>query len=93
MYAATQDGPWLLYDMQNDPWEECNLVDDPACADIVAEFADMLAERIAQTGDSWEYRVDSGDCGLWQPATSKMRANDLGTPWPGSDALDGDPIG
>ena len=88
MYAATQEGPWLLYDMADDPWEARNLVEDPAHGDTVTEFDSLLTERMGQTGDSWGYRVDSGDWALWQPATSKMRANDLGVPWPGSDALD-----
>jgi arylsulfatase A-like enzyme len=89
MYAATQDGPWLLYDMESDPWETRNLVEDPAHVGLVAGFDEMLTERMTHAGDSWEYRVDSGDCDLWRPATSKMRANDLGVPWPGSSALDG----
>ena len=30
MYARSKDKPWLLFDLQNDPWEQHNLVDDPA---------------------------------------------------------------
>lgn len=29
-YAATQQGPWLLYDLERDPYQLTNRVDDPA---------------------------------------------------------------
>jgi arylsulfatase A-like enzyme len=87
MYARTQDGPWLLYDMDGDPWEMRNRVDDAASAGSVAEMDAALSRRMADVGDDWGYRVDSGDSDLWQPGTGKMRTNDLGVPWPGSEAL------
>jgi arylsulfatase A-like enzyme len=30
MYAVTADGPWLLYDLGQDPYEQTNRVADPA---------------------------------------------------------------
>ncbi len=34
--------PTALYDLENDPWETVNLVDDPAYADVQRELADLL---------------------------------------------------
>jgi arylsulfatase A-like enzyme len=87
IYARTQGGPWLLYDLERDPWEMHNLVGDVAASDLIAKLDARLVARMAETGDHWGFRVDAGDCDLWQPGTSKMRSNDLGVPWPGSDAL------
>ena len=32
MYARTQEGPWVLYDLKEDPYEMKNLAQDPAHA-------------------------------------------------------------
>ncbi len=55
MYARTQDAPWVLYDLEADPYELKNLADDPASAGIRAELESELAGWMERTGDSWSY--------------------------------------
>ncbi len=51
MYAARREEPWLLYDLQEDPWERRNLVD--ARSPLVAEFEEQLRAEMSRLGDSW----------------------------------------
>ena len=55
MYAQTEEGPWLLYDLEADPFEKTNLVDDPAHAATREDMSRRLADWMARTGDSWEF--------------------------------------
>ncbi len=41
-----------LYDIQNDPYELNNLVNDPAYADVVSELKNLLKQTIIKTHDS-----------------------------------------
>ncbi|WFB37536.1 sulfatase [Kiritimatiellota bacterium B12222] len=45
LYVEDLTGPWLLYDMKQDPLQLNNLVDSPAHADLRRKFATQLAER------------------------------------------------
>jgi hypothetical protein len=52
LYARTEDGPWLLYDLAEDPYELKNLIHDPPFA--IGELVDVeLALWMRLTGDSW----------------------------------------
>jgi arylsulfatase A-like enzyme len=53
MYARTEAGPWVLYDLSNDPYELKNLADDPAHAATRELMEAKLAEWMKRTGDSW----------------------------------------
>lgn len=53
MYARTQEGPWLLYDLEHDPYERKNLALDPAQAAVKDRMEAKLAGWIKRTGDSW----------------------------------------
>ena len=44
-YIHCDDDPPQLYNLSDDPHERANLATDPACADIVAGFANEVAER------------------------------------------------
>jgi arylsulfatase A-like enzyme len=67
-YVCTLDGPWLLYDNQNDPYQLDNLVDKPQHAELQAKLDDVLRRRLKETGDQfltaasyvekWSYPVD-----------------------------------
>lgn len=41
-----------LYDLQADPWEQHNRIDDPACRDVLAEMGLRLADWSIQTEDA-----------------------------------------
>ena len=53
MYARTEAGPWVLYDLAEDPFERKNLADDPAHAAVRGEMEAKLAAWMARTGDAW----------------------------------------
>jgi hypothetical protein len=67
-YTRTLDGPWLLYDNAQDPYQMENLVDRPAYADLVRELDAWLQRRLEARGDAflpgmdyirqWGYTVD-----------------------------------
>jgi len=51
-YAISADGPWLLFDNREDPYQMNNLVDDPNCRDVAAEFDRMMTEWRNRLGDT-----------------------------------------
>jgi arylsulfatase A-like enzyme len=55
MYARVEDAPWVLYDLQEDPYELRNLVDDPAASQIRDEMEQRLTAWMEKTGDSWDF--------------------------------------
>ena len=59
MYARMQNRPWILYDVKSDPYEMCNLVDDPNSKSIMADMEEKLKEWMRRSGDSWEFNWTS----------------------------------
>ena len=55
MYARTQEGPWVLYDLEDDPYELRNLAEDPEAKPLLEEMDSLLAAWMDRTGDSWEF--------------------------------------
>lgn len=55
MYAKTKEAPWLLYDLQTDPFELNNLVDNPAATELQAELEASIDDWMQRIGDSWDY--------------------------------------
>jgi arylsulfatase A-like enzyme len=55
LYARTEAGPWLLYDLADDPYELKNLADDPAHSTLRERMEAKLAGWMERTGDSWAY--------------------------------------
>jgi arylsulfatase A-like enzyme len=53
MYARTEQGPWVLYDVKNDPYELKNLADSPAQSKIRAALETQLSSWMDRTDDSW----------------------------------------
>ena len=53
-YARDLNGPWLLYDNQNDPYQLNNLVDNPAYAEVREELEGELVTLLQQTGDEFK---------------------------------------
>ncbi len=55
MYARTKAEPWVLYDLEADPYELQNLAHDPDAVALRAELEAELARWMDRTGDSWDY--------------------------------------
>lgn len=68
-YVRDLDGPWLLYDNRNDPYQQTNLVNDPKHAALQAELDKKLTAKLKAHGDQfkhgseyikkWNYKVNS----------------------------------
>jgi arylsulfatase A-like enzyme len=59
MYARSKRQPWVLYDLQQDPYELKNLADDPAARGIRDEMEKELAGWMERSEDSWDYTWDT----------------------------------
>ncbi len=67
-YTRTLEGPWQLFDNQEDPWQQRNLVDDPAGHALRNQLDERLDAMLEQRGDEflhgdeyirqWGYTVD-----------------------------------
>ena len=68
-YVRTLEGPWLLYDNQQDPYQQDNLVGRPQFAAIQADLDRKLTEELKRHKDDfrpggyylkkWNYRTDA----------------------------------
>jgi arylsulfatase A-like enzyme len=54
MYARFESKPWVLYDLQQDPSEMRNLLDDQRAPAILREMEHRLDGWMRRTGDSWK---------------------------------------
>lgn len=52
-YAESLQGPWLLYDDQADPYQQLNLVDDPAHREVRDDLRRLMRKLLAKTGDEF----------------------------------------
>lgn len=52
-YARTLQGPWLLYDNETDPYQQRNLVDDPASVQLRDELDARLKARLKEMKDEF----------------------------------------
>src|SRR5262249_24420922 len=59
LYARTEKGPWLLYDLEKDPDELTNLADDPAGEGARKELEARLERWMKDTGDSCRFNSDA----------------------------------
>ncbi|MGH9664787.1 MAG: sulfatase family protein, partial [Bryobacteraceae bacterium] len=55
MYARYESKPWVLYDLQKDPYEMKNLVEEPSAKPLLQEMERKLNGWMTRTGDSWKY--------------------------------------
>jgi len=58
LYAERADGPWLLYDLSNDPYELTNLVARPEAAGIRSQMQQLLTRAMRVALDAWELNED-----------------------------------
>jgi arylsulfatase A-like enzyme len=54
MYARREAAPWVLYDLENDPYEMHNLVEDPSARLLMNDLDQRLMSLMHRTGDSWK---------------------------------------
>ncbi|MHC4884695.1 MAG: sulfatase family protein [Planctomycetota bacterium] len=67
-YTRDLEGPWLLYDNREDPYQLRNLVEDPGAASLIEEMDRRLSALLETRGDAflpgldyvnqWLYTVD-----------------------------------
>ena len=57
MYARSESAPWVLYDLENDPYELKNLANDPQASGIRAAMEKKLVQWMKRTRDSWSYDI------------------------------------
>lgn len=57
-FAALKDQPLLLFDLEKDPYQIRNLVDDPSCAELLRDLAHTLERRVVETEDFFEFDAD-----------------------------------
>ncbi len=57
-YARFEDKPWVLYDLERDPFELNNLAASAEHAKQRARFDRMIASHMRRTGDTWVERFD-----------------------------------
>jgi len=70
LYGGGEEGaqPWILFDLENDPHEEHNLVNDPENVDLASHLHRKLIELIRSKGDHFCVAPAFGQPGLnyWQ---------------------------
>jgi arylsulfatase A-like enzyme len=55
MYARFRDKPWVLYDLEKDPYQTENLAGEQGAAGIQADMEKQISRWMQRTGDSWNY--------------------------------------
>jgi len=58
-YARSEDGAWVLYDNENDPYQLDNLAGKPEHAELQARLDEMTMDWFERTGDDWRERRDA----------------------------------
>jgi arylsulfatase A-like enzyme len=58
-YAEFRDRPWLLYDLEKDPYEMNNLVDDSAHQNLIRMLHGAVKQQMERTGDRWDEQHDA----------------------------------
>jgi arylsulfatase A-like enzyme len=54
-YARMEGRPWVLYDNENDPYQQKNLIDDRSSKPLVQEMEKTLRRWMQKTGDSRKF--------------------------------------
>jgi arylsulfatase A-like enzyme len=58
-YARFREKPWLLHDLETDPYEMENLVDDPAQKRLIARLDGLIEAEMRRTADRWDELHDA----------------------------------
>jgi arylsulfatase A-like enzyme len=54
-YCRTAQGPWLMFNLKDDPYEMDNLAHVPRAGRRLKELEERLRAKLAETGDSFEF--------------------------------------
>ncbi len=57
-YVCTQDGPWMLFDNQNDPYQMENQIDAPQFREVRRKLEHQLDRWLDRTGDTFQAPED-----------------------------------
>ncbi len=55
LFARRESDPWLLYDLETDPYQLHNRIDEPAAAPLVRDLNSKLLQWMHRVGDSWSF--------------------------------------
>src|SRR5581483_2931013 len=58
-YAEFQDKPWVLYDLEKDPYEMNNLAEDPKHHSLIRILHSAVKQEMERTGDRWDEQHDA----------------------------------
>ena len=58
-YAEFRDKPWLLYDLEKDPYEMNNLADEPKYYHLVRTLHGAVKQEMERTADKWDEQHDA----------------------------------
>lgn len=50
-YVEDEDGPWLLFDNETDPYQQTNLIDDPGTSELRRHLRAQLVDWMEEIGD------------------------------------------
>lgn len=54
-YAVAQNGRWLLFDNENDPYQQHNLINDLAQKALIDHFDSLIANWLHEANDPFDY--------------------------------------
>jgi len=54
-YARYEDGPWVLFDNQKDPYQMTNLATDAKSADLIKSLDQKVVALMKKNGDAWSF--------------------------------------
>jgi len=57
-YARHEDKPWVLYDLEKDPFELKNLAEERSMRTLVADMDKRIAANMGEMDDDWVRRYD-----------------------------------
>lgn len=56
LYARIKEQPWLLFDMDNDPYQKRNLIKETGHNSLIKELGTYLLDTMHRVGDAWYLR-------------------------------------
>jgi arylsulfatase A-like enzyme len=86
VYARLEERPWLLFDLENDPLEQRNLVTENS--PLVKDFDGLTLELMKTLGDSWRGLPEVADWKKWAPGGPGQLQQFAGGDYPGRQPPD-----